>query len=468
MLCVFSCHPQGFFLHRRRLASSPSASRLDENKMSVLIPEEHQNVPLDKLTAKINLTAAGRRGRRPLQSCALVTLSPNSEFVLRFALCTLHLNLYHIFLFVHNIPMGDIMTTTDNISFFLGANTPEGFYSLFSELHFPEDGWRLYIIKGGPGTGKSTLMKRIAAAADKKGLFCERIYCSSDPESLDAVIIPSVKISIADGTPPHVIEPKYPGVSEKFVDLGLFRDDRKLKASRDEIIETAKENSFYHKKCVDFLLAALSCRNDTASVVIPLMKIAAIHKFSEKLADKMLCSLSDTAVRMKKRIVSAVTPCGITEFPDTVKALSEKRVVLYDSFGCAASVILKFLTLRAAEKGIDGYCCYDFMNPVSSPVALILPSLNLSFQCVKGKPSENSECALSVNCMRFYDSAGLSRHKNRLAFNTRSENEMISGAAECLIKAKATHDRLEKYYIGAMDFERMNEFSEKLIEEIFD
>jgi hypothetical protein len=173
------------------------------------------------------------------------------------------------------------MTTTDNASFFLGANTPEGFFSLFSELYSPENGWRLYIIKGGPGTGKSTLMKKIAAAADKRGLFCERIYCSSDPGSLDGVIIPSLKISIADGTPPHTLEPKYPGVSEKFVDLGLFRDDRKLEAFRDEIIETAKENSFYHKKCTDFLSAASVCRNDTASVVIPSMKIAAIHKFSE-------------------------------------------------------------------------------------------------------------------------------------------------------------------------------------------
>ncbi len=357
--------------------------------------------------------------------------------------------------------------TTDNVSFFLGANTPEGFYSLFSELYSPEEGWRLYIIKGGPGTGKSTLMKRIAAAADRRGQFCERIYCSSDPESLDAVIIPSLKISIADGTPPHTLEPKYPGVCEKFVDLGLFRDDSRLNEHRNEIIETAKENSFYHKKCADFLLAALSCRNDTASVVIPSMKIAALHKFSEKLSEKLLLSVSDTPVKMKKRIISAVTPSGIMDFSDTLGALSEKRVVLYDNFGCAAAVILKFLSLRAAERGIEGYCCYDFMNPSSSPEALILPSLNLSLQRVKGKPSDTENGSLTVNCMRFYDSAVLSRHKNRLAFNNRSENEMVSGAVGCLIKAKATHDRLEKYYISAMDFERMNKYTEKLVEEIF-
>ena len=375
--------------------------------------------------------------------------------------------LYHHSRFVHTITTGDIMTTTDNALFFLGANTPEGFYSLFSELYSPEDGWRLYIIKGGPGTGKSTLMKRIASAADRRGLFCERICCSSDPESLDAVIIPSLKISIADGTPPHVIEPKYPGVCEKFVDLGLFRDDSRLCGFRNEIIEAAKENSFYHKKCVDFLFAALSCRNDTASVVLPAMKIDALHKLSEKLSEKLLSGVCDSPVRMKKRIISAVTPEGIRDFSETLGALAEKNVILYDSFGCAAAVILKFLSLRAAEKGIEGYCCYDFMNPSSSPTALILPSFNLSLQRVRAKPRENEGGSLTVNCMRFYDSTVLSRHKNRIAFNNRSEDEMISGARECLIKAKATHDRLEKYYISAMDFDKMNKYTEKLIEEIF-
>ena len=41
--------------------------------------------------------------------------------------------------------------------FFLGANSPEGFISKFSSSYFADSGWRTYIIKGGPGTGKSTM-----------------------------------------------------------------------------------------------------------------------------------------------------------------------------------------------------------------------------------------------------------------------------------------------------------------------
>lgn len=358
------------------------------------------------------------------------------------------------------------MTNTESVSFFLGANTPGGFFSLFSELHSPEEGWRLYIIKGGPGTGKSTLMKRIAEACDRRGLFCERIYCSSDPHSLDAVIIPSLKISIADGTPPHVIEPRYPGVAEILVDLGAFRDDRRLLSHRDEIIELTKENSFYHKKCVDFLMAARAAENDTSSVVIPAMKISTLHKFSEKLSVKLLTSVTDTPVKMKKRIISAVTPEGITEFTDTFNSLCERRVMLYDSFGSAAAVILKLLEIRAGERGIEGYSCYDSMNVSSSPTALIFPDLHLGI--IRGRKGDNpTDNALKVNCMRFYDTGLISGHKNRIAFNNRSREEMLSGAVECLMKAKATHDRLEGFYIRSMNFSCMNEYCERLIDEIF-
>ena len=357
------------------------------------------------------------------------------------------------------------MTMAGTASFFLGASTPEGFHSLFSELYSPEQGWRLYIIKGGPGTGKSTLMKKIARECDRRGFFCERIFCSSDPKSLDAVIIPSLKISIADGTAPHVLEPLYPGVSEKLVDLGQFRNDRLLQKNRDIIIEKTKENSFYHKKCTGFLYAARSCENDTASVVLPALKMGTLHKFSEKLAQLKLGSAEEPGGEIRRRLLRAYTSEGVRAFYDTYSELAEDSVALYDSFGCASAVLLKVIALKANEKGIGGFICHSPLFPDTNPEQLIFPSLSLGFT-LKSK-EDTLPAALSVDCMRFYDKAYLSRHKNRLAFNRRSRDEMLSGAVDALKKAKAVHDELEAFYIGAMDFDAMNEYSEKIIGEIF-
>lgn len=89
------------------------------------------------------------------------------------------------------------------LHFFLGANTPQGFVSRFDQLADPADGWREFVIKGGPGTGKSTLMHKIADEFQPVTEHLELIHCSSDVDSLDGVIIHDRKVSIADGTPPH-------------------------------------------------------------------------------------------------------------------------------------------------------------------------------------------------------------------------------------------------------------------------
>ena len=70
--------------------------------------------------------------------------------------------------------------------YFACANSSRGFCNYFeSNLQGLE---RLYILKGGPGTGKSTLMKEIGADFYDLGYDIEFIYCSSDPSSLDGVL----------------------------------------------------------------------------------------------------------------------------------------------------------------------------------------------------------------------------------------------------------------------------------------
>ena len=74
---------------------------------------------------------------------------------------------------------------------------------------------------------------------------------------------------------------------------------------------------------------------------------------------------------------------------------------------------------------------------------------------------------MAVDCSRFSDPEVLKRHKNRIAFDRRAEKEMLDEAVGKLANAKKIHDGLEQYYAAAMDFDRLNEAGERLIEEIF-
>ena len=93
------------------------------------------------------------------------------------------------------------------ISSFMGANSPIGFCSFFEEIYNPYKNHHPYIIKGGPGTGKSTLMKKVARKAEEKGYETELIYCSSDPQSLDGIIVKDIGVSVIDGTSPSTKRP---------------------------------------------------------------------------------------------------------------------------------------------------------------------------------------------------------------------------------------------------------------------
>ena len=72
-------------------------------------------------------------------------------------------------------------------AFFLAANSGGGFRSLYDG--FPPEGVFLHIIKGGPGTGKSSFMRRIRAAAEERGLDTETVLCSGDPEGKMSLLL---------------------------------------------------------------------------------------------------------------------------------------------------------------------------------------------------------------------------------------------------------------------------------------
>lgn len=65
-----------------------------------------------------------------------------------------------------------------------------------------------YFIKGRPGTGKSTFLKKLAAAGVNAGYDVEMYHCALDPKSLDMIIVRELGLCVFDSTSPHEYFPE--------------------------------------------------------------------------------------------------------------------------------------------------------------------------------------------------------------------------------------------------------------------
>ena len=126
-------------------------------------------------------------------------------------------------------------------TYFAASNSYTGFVSHFDKIFSPIVLNKLYILKGGPGTGKSTIMKEISNRFAKE---CDvtNILCSSDPESFDGVLLEcnGVTVGIVDGTAPHVVEPIYPGAVEEIINLGDAFDFEALQSEKERIVKLSQ------------------------------------------------------------------------------------------------------------------------------------------------------------------------------------------------------------------------------------
>ncbi len=111
---------------------------------------------------------------------------------------------------------------------FFGASTPDGSVNYIENI--TENLTNRYFIKGRPGTGKSTFLKKLAKAAEDSGFGYEVYYCSFDKNSLDMVLIPELSFCVFDSTSPHEMFPQKKGdsVLDFYAESGLSGTDEEM------------------------------------------------------------------------------------------------------------------------------------------------------------------------------------------------------------------------------------------------
>ncbi len=102
----------------------------------------------------------------------------------------------------------------------MGTLTPEGAKDYFDSL--TKSVKKRIFIKGYPGSGKSTLMKKFGEHAEGLGLDTQWGWCGLDCNSIDYEGLPELQTILFDSTSPHEYEPVRSG--DEIFDVKKFRD----------------------------------------------------------------------------------------------------------------------------------------------------------------------------------------------------------------------------------------------------
>lgn len=346
------------------------------------------------------------------------------------------------------------MTTLKERHLFPGGNTSKGFYSFYRYILSQDDANRIFCIKGGPGTGKSTLMKKIGKHFSNKGYTIEYHHCSSDNDSLDAVVIKELNIALLDGTSPHIVDPINPGAVDEILNLGEAINTSKISKHKNDIIQVNKEISKNFKRAYRFLRAAKCVHDDWSSLNYESLNSKKISFLMDELSKLIPNTPAKLSSGDRNLFATAFTPSGIISYIDELTSDFNTKVILNGGPGLGKSSILRYIGSLAEKQGFFVEYLHDPLSPERLEHILI-PEIST---CVltENEINQSTFTGLHYNMTDYTNQNTLNNNASDIKFIKTEFYALVNKALDLIHNAHLLHDDLETYYINNIDFNKLD------------
>lgn len=353
--------------------------------------------------------------------------------------------------------------------FFPGANSAYGFYSFYDQV-IDSDATRIFVIKGGPGVGKSTLMKGIAGELLEKGIDVEFHCCSSDNGSVDGIKIPLLNIACIDGTAPHVVDPKYPGVVDEIINLGDLWETRGLLEHREAIMSSTRENGRLFRRAYRYLSAAKlfldeveGCFLENEALDSAGLDKLAIDLIKDIFADSVVWM--SNVKRERHLFTTAITPDGFVNHLDCDTGHLKRRFIVCGDYGTGKHPLIRKIADASIMRGYFTEIYHCALDPQKID-HVVIPSLGTAV-LNSAFPHEvairGADRIISTDSYACNPGNSILRERE-VALDL--YRQCLDTAVLFLGRAKEVHDLLESYYIKNMNFDALNRVSHKVLNKI--
>ena len=355
-------------------------------------------------------------------------------------------------------------------AYFAASNSEQGFCSRY-EACFRTAAERTWIIKGGPGTGKSRMMWDMVAAGERAGYQAELYLCSSDPDSLDAVLLrrgAGESLLFLDGTAPHEMELREPGIREQLVDLGAFWSQETLMQRALDIRALMAQKQACYACAYRYLRGAGACHEN----MLAIMQDAIVRGAVDRLAARLFAgaTLGDgTAERAQPRYLSTCS-LGMKGWVSlSTFAEAAQRICRLERCHGVEYAVLAALVERAVQSGEavvvschPVFChCYDAVFFERSGVAVLLEEER------EDEGEEDGCYSRTVKLRRLLNPTVLRERRAAWREGKRLCDALLQAAERCLREAARPHFALESIYGEAMDFAAKEAYSHRLAAQLF-
>lgn len=344
--------------------------------------------------------------------------------------------------------------------YFLSAMTGAGYYALHRQFLRPPERY-FCILKGGPGCGKSTFLRRVGDAGRAAGLSVVWLHCAGDPASLDGVYFPQKHAGFFDGTAPHTVEPALFGASGEYLDLGAFCRTEALDPARIRALNA--DCAMFRLRAQQYLTAAAALDpRATPGLVFPEDREAARRRAKSVCTREFGTAPKDAKPgRCDRLFLSAVTSEGRIFFPDTVAALCTRVYLLDDGCGLAEE-FLHTVRTHAVRCGLDVISCPDALIP-SRTQAVLVPSRGVGFLAGTAADVPDGLSQRHIRLDVLPDPERQRTLRRAMRSDARQQQLALERAIEQLRMAALLHNELEAVYRPCMDFDALSAFTERYL-----
>ena len=370
--------------------------------------------------------------------------------------------------------------------YFPGNNTPQGFFSYYKYILGQREANRIICVKGGPGTGKSTFMKRIGQRFAELGEDIDYLHCSADENSLDGVILKNRKIALIDGTSPHITDPITPGAVDRIINLGEYWNDEGIAVNKEKIIDLNDECSRWYRIAYNYLNAAKSVYRSLEEVYGRAVEYSEIHRSTADIAaaEYGKYPICLRPGRQKKFFASAITPGGLVNYLVSMLQNIKRVYIVSVPEGFQNHSFMEILKEGAVYRGFDTEIFYCPMGPDEKIDHLIIPQLNLAFITVNeyhdvepwelfdeeewdDTEKEYYERGIILIDINDYMKQHVLEENRLLTSALREEYDILLGRTiKALGNARDAHMRVENFYIPNMNFTEVSALANEVYEEL--